>query len=410
MKTKLIVQLLRLSWILLILNNEYFVYILSAKKCASRPHFHHAKVPSFDKDKLMLVADPQMTDDNSYDRPYIIMQLTKFYSELYMKRNFYRLHRAIRPTDTVILGDLMDNGRDWDDNKYAAEVDRFRRIFPSKAYYMVGNHDVGFGNGIQKHSLERFQRHFGPTSYTFEKYGFVFVILDTVSLSSRDPIIRADSLSMLESLGANTSIAARPKILMTHVPLFRSPDQTCGPHRQSASQTIANRAGYQYQNLVEEDLTRFILNKVDPVAVFSGDDHDYCKVVHQFGNNHTAIEITVPTFSMAQGVRNPGAMTLYIDNGQLIAGLCWLPDQIGLFLRYGYLLVLTLALLLIWHAHQRVFKNSSSNATYHLAKEEMGVRHTQIKSAKRNIMAIFYSIGDVAWVGILAYIICISVL
>jgi hypothetical protein len=58
-----------------------------------------------------------MTDDNSYNRPYIIMQLSKFYSALYMKRNFHHIQSNLRPTDTIILGDLMDSGRDWDDNK-----------------------------------------------------------------------------------------------------------------------------------------------------------------------------------------------------------------------------------------------------------------------------------------------------
>lgn len=46
------------------------------------------------------------------------MQLSKFYSQLYMKRNYRHLESNVRPTDTVILGDLMDSGRDWDDIKY----------------------------------------------------------------------------------------------------------------------------------------------------------------------------------------------------------------------------------------------------------------------------------------------------
>lgn len=275
---------------------------------------------------------------------------------------------------------------------------------------MAGNHDVGFGNGIQKHSLNRFENYFGPASYTFEKYGHIFVILDTVSLSSSNPVIRNDALHMLETFSSDTSTAAKPKILMTHVPLFRSPYQTCGSHRQSGS-NIADRAGFQYQNLVTEELTNFILSKVDPIAVFSGDDHDYCKVVHQFENNHTAVEITVPTFSMAQGLRNPGVMTLNIEDGQLTTDLCWLPDQIGLFLRYGYLLVFTFTLLLTWHIFQCVFKNNTNTVAYHLSKEEMGIRHVQIKSAaKRNILGFFYSLRDIAWVGLLTYIICIFIL
>ncbi|KAK4509598.1 uncharacterized protein ATC70_007951 [Mucor velutinosus] len=377
--------------------------MFSARNCAS---INHTSTPSINNGRLLLVADPQMTDDNSYNRSWIIMQLSKFYSELYMKRSYRHLENHVRPTDTIIMGDLMDSGRDWDDTKYASEVDRFRRIFPSKAYYMVGNHDVGFGNGIQKHLVERFEDYFGPTSYTFEKYGYTFVIVDTVSLSSSNPAIRNDALHMLESLSSNSTI---PRILLTHVPLFRSPQQTCGSQRQSGSH-IADRAGYQYQNLVTEELTLLILDKVDPVAVFSGDDHDYCKVVHQLRGNHSAVEITVPTISMAQGLKYPGVMILNIEQGQLATDLCWLPDQIGLFLRYAYLLVFTIVLLLTWHIFQYAFKSNTNGAGYHLAKEELGVQHIQFKSAKRSMSPFFYSIRDVAWVGILAYIICIFIL
>ncbi|GAN04420.1 CK1/CK1/CK1-G protein kinase [Mucor ambiguus] len=376
------------------------------ENCASNSPLNDTDTPSTNNGRLLLVADPQMTDDNSYNRPWVIMQLSKFYSELYMKRNYRHLESSVRPTDNIILGDLMDSGRDWDDAKYASEVDRFRRIFPSKAYYMVGNHDVGFGNGIQKHSVERFEDHFGPTSYTFEKYGYIFVIVDTVSLSSSNPVIRNDALHMLESLSSNST---KPRILMTHVPLFRSSQQTCGPQRQSGSH-IVDRAGYQYQNLVTEELSAFILNKVSPVAVFSGDDHDYCKVVHLFGDNRSTVEITVPTFSMAQGLKYPGVMILNIEQGQHTTDLCWLPDQIGLFLRYAYLLVFTITLLLTWHIIQCAFRSNTHSAGYHLAKEELGVQHIQFKSAKRSVLPFFYSIRDVAWVGTLAYVICIFIL
>lgn len=34
-----------------------------------------------------------------------------------MKRNFHHIQSNLQPTDTIILGDLMDSGRDWDDIK-----------------------------------------------------------------------------------------------------------------------------------------------------------------------------------------------------------------------------------------------------------------------------------------------------
>jgi hypothetical protein len=56
-----------------------------------------------------------MTDDLSYDRPWLILKLSEFYSELYMKRNYRHLVNSINPYQIFIMGDLMDNGREWDD-------------------------------------------------------------------------------------------------------------------------------------------------------------------------------------------------------------------------------------------------------------------------------------------------------
>lgn len=63
----------------------------------------------------MLIGDPQMTDDHSYKRHWLLMKVTKSISELYMKRNYRHLINSLRPTDIFFLGDLMDSGRDWDD-------------------------------------------------------------------------------------------------------------------------------------------------------------------------------------------------------------------------------------------------------------------------------------------------------
>jgi hypothetical protein len=65
----------------------------------------------------MLIGDPQITDDKSYDRSYLVMQITKFYSALYMQRNYKYLINALQPTDIWMMGDLLDNGREWNDEK-----------------------------------------------------------------------------------------------------------------------------------------------------------------------------------------------------------------------------------------------------------------------------------------------------
>ncbi|KAI8080780.1 Metallo-dependent phosphatase-like protein, partial [Gilbertella persicaria] len=189
------------------------------------------------------------------------------------------------------LGDLMDNGREWqDDGFFDKEVQRFHTIFPpnNHLHYMAGNHDIGFGQRINATRVDRFEHYFGPTFYTFEKHGFLFVVLDTVSLCSNE-----SAIPLLDN------IPQHPRtLLFTHIPLYRAASQTCGPYRrQSRSNWILNEAGYQYQNLVPEHLSNLILDKVKPLLVFSGDDHDYCKVIHR----DNVPEMTLPTFSMAQG-------------------------------------------------------------------------------------------------------------
>lgn len=275
---------------------------------------------------------------------------------------------------------------------------RFYSIFPTNinkipTYYMVGNHDIGFGDNIDPHIKERFQQTIGPTSYTFEKYGYLFVVLDTVSLSSSDPIIRQDAEQVLHTLPSNKS-----RILMTHVPLYRSPQQTCGPFRQKGDR-IKEGAGYQYQNLVAESLSQYILETVQPVVVFSGDDHDYCKIAHD-----SIVEITVPTFNMAQGLHFPGVMVLDIQiNRSMTTDLCWLPSQIDAFLTYGYSMTLTVVLLVIWHAFQ--YKTSLSYSQ--LSKEEMGIAPSQTtKSIMYIIKRYLNALKDIAWVGFITYIIC----
>jgi hypothetical protein len=105
------------------------------------------------------------------------------------------------------------------------------------------------------------------------------------------------------------------------------------------------------------------------MSVYSGDDHDYCEVLHPENKNH-ARETTVKSMSMAMGVRKPGFLMLSMWNPIGLDGnplhsnpsghgavsqrpmtteshLCLLPDQISILIKYGYLVVLTITALLV---------------------------------------------------------------
>lgn len=176
-----------------------------------------------------------------------------------------------------------------------------------------------------------------------------------------------------------------PTILLTHVPLYRDPGTPCGPLREHWPPTHPPRGqttpvipdmrnaidisrGYQYQNVLSDDTSVHLVSKIgDVVSAFSGDDHDYCEVVHGADKNNVR-EITVKSMSWAMGVRRPGFMMLSmwnpVDSGGRPIGshnsdhsprsaittdphLCLLPDQLGIFMLYAAVFVATLLAILI---------------------------------------------------------------
>jgi hypothetical protein len=70
--------------------------------------------------RIALIADPQLVDENTYKRRGILLNLSQFYTDLYMKRNWRFIQRTLVPKMTIFLGDLMDGGREWDDDTYSS--------------------------------------------------------------------------------------------------------------------------------------------------------------------------------------------------------------------------------------------------------------------------------------------------
>lgn len=110
---------------------------------------------------------------------------------------------------------------------------------------------------------------------------------------------------------------SEPRILFTHIPLFRPETTPCGEARESR-QLILDRNGEQYQNMVNASLSQEILRKIQPDMVFSGDDHDWCEMGHSL-DGRLIPEVTLPTFSFAQGVAQTGFVVLSLYNPQHIS-------------------------------------------------------------------------------------------
>jgi hypothetical protein len=402
-----------------------------------------------------------------------------------MRRAYSRIQRKLDPSTIFFLGDLFDGGREWSTatsespeeqyRKYGTlfwqdELDRFSKIFLREwgqgdgadrriIASLPGNHDLGFGKGIQQAVRDRFQAFFGDGNRIDVIGNHTFVSLDSVSFSakedaesviikdiwqpadtflgnvktSREEMVKAalgcrqvltkqtqqrhsieniiypevENAEIIDNQASSqptkrdlASYNAQhgeqkarralkvpppdfPTILLTHVPLFRAPGAPCGPLRERhppsppppgqtelvnpdfPNSIDAQGHGYQYQNVMSETLTKEILNHVmtggssDLKYVFSGDDHDYCELVHHVPFSAGVKEITVKSISFAMGVRRPGFVLASLwnpvdEDGQRMAGadaqtmqthLCLLPDQLGTFIHYGLLIGVSVVVL-----------------------------------------------------------------
>ncbi|XHG03475.1 hypothetical protein AWENTII_006778 [Aspergillus wentii] len=272
---------------------------------------------------VAFIADPQLVDPHTYPgRPWPLSSLTVKYTDQYMRRSFSKIQQNLAPDSVLFLGDLFDGGREWatrttsspedqykkyQDSFWKKEFHRFAKIFSNQwnegdshsveprgrrmIASLPGNHDLGFGSGIQIPVRDRFQSFFGDGNRVDVIGNHSFVSVDTVSLSAMDqPDPKTGSTgagsgdgqrpneqiwkdaenflnTMKEHRGKSEMEALRmlqnqsqghflfqhrvadihepslyykpepqiigfPTILLSHVPLYRKAATPCGPYRE----------------------------------------------------------------------------------------------------------------------------------------------------------------------------------
>eukprot|EP00842_Homolaphlyctis_polyrhiza_P000012 jgi/Hompol1/1010/HPOL_004493-RA len=295
---------------------------------------------------VAVIADPQLTDAYSYNQnPGILLWLTEFFSDIYMRRNYWLMQRLLQPVYVIFAGDLMDGGREWTDDIFEAELKRLHLVFHKQrtTYLQLGvpgNHDIGFGDSVGSYVHQRFKSKFGQVNTAQEIANHTIILLDTVSLAADSQNTRAyrEAKSFFDQLPTAKPHQRSQNILVSHIPLYRPEQSLCGPRRRS--KPITNRRGYQYQNMLQPELSNMILTKLKPDLIISGDDHDDCKW-------HT-----VGTFSWLQGNPYPsfGVMSLRLNRAQPIKSdspslqmnICSLPPQLHIYIWYIVLLIITI--------------------------------------------------------------------
>ncbi|KAL5438584.1 hypothetical protein PMIN06_010216 [Paraphaeosphaeria minitans] len=310
----------------------------------------------------------------------------------------------------------------WGDGGFEARPGQPGRKLISS---LPGNHDLGFARGVDTSVRDRFNAYFGDGNRIDIVGNHTFVSIDSVSLSAKglaNPqavenlwkpttdfldnakkqkrrlvqrelrtqrglhaypgfehnVVERDELAKATIPHSGDDVTDFPTVLLSHVPLFRLPGTPCGPMREKYPPTpvgkgeepleddhrnaITVSGGYQYQNVLHREITVEVADKVGDIRyAFSGDDHDYCEVLHHaYTSGGGGIkEITVKSLSWAMGVRHPGMVMVSmwnpVDNlGKPLSGdasktlqshLCLMPDQLGIFIRYAGFFGLTLLVL-----------------------------------------------------------------
>ncbi|KAG8884154.1 hypothetical protein FRB97_005137 [Tulasnella sp. 331] len=306
---------------------------------------------------VMIIADPHYRASTIYNRSTSWKtRFVDFVLELNLRKSWNAASR-LSPHIVIMLGDMLEHGRTvMTDDQYDEYHQRFSETFKIEdyvqRYYATGNHDVGLGShrSFSGQARRRFRQRFGPEQQVVDFGNHSFVFIDAPALVDEDyrrhaaeidfdswQGAKAGPISFVKAVKNNPPPPNKPTILISHIPLARRETASCGPLRED-TKGIRRGAGYGFQNLLGRETTHFVLQSLKPTLVISGDDHDYCEHTHRDGQGPDIREVTVRSFSMGIGVKQPGflLLSLYTPDTPNATPTrseqaCLLPDQFRVY-------------------------------------------------------------------------------
>lgn len=200
----------------------------------------------------------------------------------------------------IFLGDQFDEGgrptvqRLWD--VYARRLDKMVQDSVSSSIlspaarpeivYVLGNHDSDWGRKITPGIIGRFERSFGLVNDVVEIESERFIKINAMilgdmtlanasSASSPAAQLYNQTLAFIQDQGATGDHAP---ILLSHIPLYRPDDLTCGSDRVPRGHVTYTSPDTPYlvgEDVLPRQISHQILNTLKPGYVLSG-----TKVIH----------------------------------------------------------------------------------------------------------------------------------
>ncbi|CAH2036604.1 unnamed protein product [Thlaspi arvense] len=389
---------LSLIWAASILYGEMFAFWLPSLFTCSWPHHHLLKTDGVESDgkftKVAIVTDPQLMDKTSFrlSSKTLALEVAQFYTDINMRRSFFQSVLPFKPDVVLFLGDYFDGGPFLPEEEWQESLSRFKHVFGLNSqgrvgdiptFFIPGNHDLGYSR-VASHKrdvIDRYERVFGIRNRRFMIGSIEFIGIDAQAIDGNpQKDLASDVWKFVQNVSSDAK--SHPRVLLTHIPLYRPDQTTCGPHRGSSviDQRLWRHPQDQevmYQNYITLESSKKLLELIKPILVLSGHDHDQCTITHK-SKAGSVTEHTVGTISWQQGNFYPSFMLLSVANAvhqnssdldnMLHTQLCFLPSQLFIYMWYLSLFVLTLLALLLWPNHGISFLNNAADCISNVMK------------------------------------------
>lgn len=125
--------------------------------------------------------------------------------------------RHLQPDFVVLLGDCVSDGSDDAHLHFRAEIPEYR--FTCPVFYVVGNHDVD----AERFTLEKFERTYGPSMFSFEFRNCLFIVLRSIG----DEAATREAIAFLQQYDRERLARYRHTFVFLHVPPPISPTIRC---------------------------------------------------------------------------------------------------------------------------------------------------------------------------------------
>ncbi|KRY68415.1 Metallophosphoesterase 1 [Trichinella pseudospiralis] len=292
--------------------------------------------------KFFVLADTHILGD------YKGHWFDKLRREWQMKKCFQTSVRFFNPDAVFVLGDLFDEGMWSDEKRFKKYTNEFYDIFFANStplYAVIGNHDVGFHDQLHPLRLIWFYDAFGMDIVelvVLKRYPFILV--NSMAMENDECIFCSEAVRMIHSLNLTLQCAKDGRkgncysgnvtdyikpIVMQHFPMFRESDALCD-EVDEAPFDQKHRLMLEGKDCLSNKSTRFLLEILQPRAVFSGHTHHGCKTLH---NDGEVPEWTVSSYSW-RNKNNPAFLMVTVTDKDVLVNKCQLPRESTVIIFY----------------------------------------------------------------------------